>query len=753
MILLEGVSLASYDIGVLHVSMPSLFTLFFIASHFLVAKDITFSRDVMTVLSKSGCNSGSCHGNQNGKGGFKLSLWGEKPLLDFKALRSGGRVNIAEPTESKVLLKPTLQLKHEGKKRFYTGSEEYRVLLDWIRSGAAEDSDKKPHLVALSVSPGVAMLTFPKKSLALEVTATFSDGEQIDVTRWAVYEPSNLIAEVTPGGVVEFIQPGETAVFVRYLSGQASMRVGMIKSRESYQWSGLTPANVIDIHVFSKLKQFRENPANRCNDATFMRRACLDITGTLPDPQEAKAFVDEKDPEKRSKLIERLLASPEYAEFWALKWADLLRVEEKTLDVKGVEKFHNWIRESLAAGKPLDTFAREVLSATGSTYANPPANFYRALRFPVDRAEAAAQVFLGSRLKCARCHNHPFENVLQDDYYRFAALFDGIDYEIVENKRKDKLDKHQFCGEQKVKLVTLDKLDSKILLKHPRTKKPPKPGLLERGAPPLKSFNRRLEEMAEWVITHPHFARVQANRIWFNMTGRALIEPVDDVRDTNPASNPALMEALEYELRDSNHDPRHLIRLIANSRTYQFSADPSSSATGSEENFARATVRRYPAEVIIDAAHRSLASPIEFADSHRSTRSLGMPGVESVHLARNPGHGERFLKLFGKPARLTNSDAERNDETTLAQVFELTGGETLNRLLQQDNNRIGRQINQGNRDAEIVDTLYWAILTRAPSADEGTAMLQYLSAATSRRDALEDVAWGLLNAKEFILRR
>ncbi len=705
------------------------------------------------MLSKAGCNASACHGNQNGKGGFKLSLWGEKPAADFKALRSGRRVNTDKPTASKVLLKPTMQIKHKGEKRFEIGSVEYQILLDWIRAGAGEDSDDTPKLESVSVSPGVAMLTAPGNSLALKVTARFSDGEQLDVTRWAVYETSNLITEVTSTGVVEFSQTGETTVFVRYLSGRASMRVGMIKPRKSYQWNGLTPANVIDIHVFSKLKKFRENPADRCDDATFMRRACLDITGTLPDPQEAKAFVDDRDPEKRAKLIDRLLASPEYAEFWALKWADLLRVEEKTLDAKGVEKFHNWIRESLAAGKPLDAFAREVLSATGSTYTNPPANFYRALRFPVDRAEAAAQVFLGSRLKCARCHNHPFENVLQDDYYRFAALFDGIDYEIVENKRKDKFDKHQFRGEQKVKLVALDKLDPKIVLKHPRTKKPPKPGLLERDAPPLTAFNRRLEEMAQWVISHPNFARVQANRIWFNMTGRALIEPVDDVRDTNPASNPALMETLEHELRDSDHDPRHLIRLIANSRTYQFSADPSSSAAGSEENFARATVRRYPAEVIIDAAHRSLAGPIEFADTYRSTRSVGMPGVESVHLSRNPGHGERFLKLFGKPARLTNSDAERNDETTLAQVFELTGGETLNRLLQQDNNRIGQQIKEGYEDVEIVDTLYWAILTRAPSANESTAMLQYLSAAGNRRGALEDMAWGLLNAKEFILRR
>ena len=731
-----------------------MFTLFFVAPYVLVAEKTSFSRDVMAVLSKAGCNASACHGNQNGKGGFKLSLWGEKPAADFEALRSGRRVNVEKPTASKALLKPTLQMKHEGKKRFEVGAVEYQILLDWIKAGAAEDKDGTPHLESISVSPGVAMLTAPEKSVALKVTATFSDGERLDVTRWAVYEISNLIAEVTAAGVVEFAQTGETTVFVRYLAGRASMRAGMINPREGYRWSGPAPANAIDKHVFSKLKQFMENPAQLCDDATFMRRACLDITGALPNPREAKAFVDDRDPGKRTRLIDRLLASPEYAEFWAMKWADLLRVEEKTLDSKGVEKFYAWIRESMAAGKPLDAFAREVLSATGSTYGNPPANFYRALRFPVDRAEAAAQVFLGSRLKCARCHDHPFEDVRQDDYYRFAALFDGIDYEIVENKRTDKFDKHQFRGEQKVKLVALDELDQKIVLKHPRTKKPPEPGLLDRDAPPLASWNRRLEEMAQWVISHPNFARVQANRIWFHMTGRALIDPVDDVRDTNPASNPALMETLERELRESGHDPRHLIRLIANSRTYQLSADPQGGgAVGSEENFARATVRRYPAEVIIDAAHRSLAGAIEFADTHKSARSVGMPGVESVHLSRDPGHGDRFLKLFGKPARLTSSDAERSDETTLAQVFELTGGETLNRLLRQDNNRIGQQIKEGNEDVEIVDALYWAILTRAPSANESTAMLEYLSAAGDRRGALEDVAWGLLNAKEFILRR
>ena len=727
------------------------------ASHgFSAEAEVSFARDVMAVLSKAGCNGGGCHGNQNGKGDLKLSLWGERPIDDLESLlKNPKHVNRDDPTASHILQKPTLQLNHEGEKRFGVDSPEYEVLHRWISAGAPGIPDRAPVVESIEVSPASAILSLPENSEQLRVVARFSDGEIRDVTRWATYETSQLIAEVNQAGLLEFAQPGETAVFVRYLDGRASMRAALIEPAADYEWSGPAPANGVDRHVFAKLQNFRELPAAICDDSLFLRRASLDITGTLPSPDEARQFVADPDPEKRRRLVDRLLASPDYANFWALKWCDLLRVEEKTLDSKGVEKFHGWIREALASGKPLDVFAREILSATGSTYANPPSNFYRALREPVERAEAAAQVFLGSRLKCARCHNHPFEDVRQDDYYRFAALFDGIDYEIVENKRRDKLDKHQFRGEQKVKLVALDKLDEKKVLKHPRSKQPPQPGMLDRDAPALESRDTRLVEMAEWVTSHPNFAKVQANRIWFHMMGRALIEPVDDVRDSNPASNPELMDYLEAELRGKQFDPRHLIRLIANSQTYQWSSDPGGiGGVGNEQNFARATVRRLPAEVVIDAAHRALGIEFKFKDAHESVRAVHMPGVEKIHLSSDPGHGERFLKLFGKPARLMSSDSERSDETTLGQVFELTGGVTLNHLLQQDGNRIGEMLVAGNSDDEIVGSLYWATLTRPPTEHERGATAGYMTAAPGgRRAALEDIAWSLLNAKEFILRK
>ena len=714
---------------------------------------MSFSRDVMAVISKSGCNAGACHGNQNGKGEFKLSLWGEDPSHDYeKILSSDKRVNLKDPKSSKILLKPTLQSKHEGEKRFDMDSDEYRILLEWISSGARTDIETKPKLESIQISPPVAIISAPEQRIDIKVKARFSDGKQIDVTRWAVYESSNLMAEVNGVGNIEFKQPGETTVFVRYLNGRASMRAAMIKAQGSYEWNGPDPRNRVDEHVFSKLKLFRQNPAKISDDLTFLRRVSLDITGSLPEPETAKSFLIDERQDKRSRLVEKLLKSKEYANYWALKWADLLRVEEKTLDPKGVKKTFTWLSEMIQQGKPLDQFAREILCAMGSTYENPPANFYRALRSPVDRAEAVSQVFIGTRINCAKCHNHPFENVRQEDYYRFAAIFDAIDYEIIENKKKDGYDKHRFVGEQIVKLVSIKDMDQKKVLKDPRTKERPVPGFLD--SDPIQSFDHRLDELASWITSHSRFAKVQANRIWFNLIGQPLIDPVDDVRETNPASNPQLIDFLANELINNGFDQRELIRLIANSATYQLSSDPEGVLdVGTEQNFARAKVMRYPAEVVIDAAHQSMSVKAEFSDTSKSNKAISMPGVESVHLSNKPHHEDRFLKVFGKPARLTNSDSERSNETTLAQVFELTAGETINGIIEEEGNRIGQLIEQDKDDLEIIDELYWAVLTRPPSAAEWSMMLSYVSLAENRRSAMEDVSWGLLNAKEFLLRK
>ena len=720
----------------------------------IVKGEVSFTRDVMPVLSKAGCNGGGCHGNQNGKGGFKLSLWGENPTLDHKnILSSEKRANPSNPEVSKLLRKPTLLEKHEGDKRFDLESEEYRILHDWLKLGAKNDIDSAPQLESIRIIPSSVLLSAPNKKINLQVKAKFSNGEEKDVSQWAVYESSNLGAEVSAGGELEFSQPGETTVFVRYMGGRASMRAALIKANDNYKWKGPSPKNEIDHYVFSKLKLFNQNPSAVSDDLTFLRRVSLDVTGSLPSSDTARSFLSDKRKDKRSILIEELLKSEEYASFWALKWADLLRVEEKTLDSKGVEKIYGWLKEMIGSGKPLDQFTKDILCATGSTYSNPPANFYRALRAPVNRAEAVAQVFIGTRINCAKCHDHPFENVRQDDYYRFAAIFDAIDYEIIENKRKDGFDKHRFVGEQVIKLVSADKFQNKFL-KDPRTKKPPEPGFLDPSSGPIKSFDNRLEEVADWITSHPRFAKVQANRIWSNLVGQPLVDPIDDVRETNPASNPELLQFLSKELIESGFDQKHLIRLITNSITYQLSSDPGLVLNiGTDLTFARAKVMRYPAEVIIDAAHKSMSIEGEFSDSFNSKYAITMPGVDSVHLSKNPHENDKFLKIFGKPARLTNSDAERSNETTLAQVFELTAGKTLNAILSHQENKIGQLLKNGKDDLEIIDELYWSILTRPPVDEEWSAFLSYLNLSSNRRSALEDVAWSLLNAKEFLLRR
>ena len=720
----------------------------------IVKGEVSFTRDVMPVLSKAGCNGGGCHGNQNGKGGFKLSLWGENPTLDHKnILSSEKRANPSNPEVSKLLRKPTLLENHEGDKRFDLESEEYQILHDWLRLGAKNDIDSAPQLESIRIVPSSVLLSAPNKKINLQVKAKFSNGEEKDVSQWAVYESANLGAEISAGGELEFNQPGETTVFVRYMGGRASMRAALIKANDDYTWKGPSPKNEIDHYVFSKLKLFNQNPSAVSDDLTFLRRVSLDVTGSLPSSETARSFLSDKRKDKRSILIEELLKSEEYASFWALKWADLLRVEEKTLDSKGVEKIYGWLKEMIGSGKPLDQFTKDILCATGSTYNNPPANFYRALRAPVNRAEAVAQVFIGTRINCAKCHDHPFENVRQDDYYRFAAIFDAIDYEIIENKRKDGFDKHRFVGEQVIKLVSVDKFQNKFL-KDPRTKKPPKPGFLDPASGPIKSFDNRLEEVADWITSHPRFAKVQANRIWSNLVGQPLVDPIDDVRETNPASNPELLQFLSKELIESGFDQKHLIKLITNSITYQLSSDPGLVLNiGTDLTFARAKVMRYPAEVIIDAAHKSMSIESEFSDSFKSKSAITMPGVDSVHLSKNPHENDKFLKIFGKPARLTNSDAERSNETTLAQVFELTAGKTLNTILSHQENKIGQLLKNGKDDLEIIDELYWSILTRPPVDEEWSAFLSYLNMSSNRRSALEDVAWSLLNAKEFLLRR
>jgi hypothetical protein len=713
---------------------------------------VSFRQDVMPVLSRAGCNQGACHGNLNGRGGFKLSLRGEDPVADRAALTRGmlaRRTDPLRPAESLILCKATGLIPHEGGPRFAIDSTEYRILRQWIADGCRDDDPSLPGLTRLEVTPTARILFEPEDRVKIGVKGHFADGSVRDLTHLAVFETTAAgVVDIAPDGTVTRLRPGELNVVVRYLDRQVPVTLAFLPARENFAEADVPLTHPVDKHLFPQLKALRLTPSPIADDTMFLRRAYLDALGVLPTADEAKAFLDDRSPAKRERLIDRLLARPEFSDFWAQKWADLLRAEEKALDRKGVRVFHQWIRDGIAAGKPLNEFAREVIAARGSTYQNPPANLYRSLREPYARAEAVAQVFLGVRLQCAKCHNHPFERWTQDDYHEFAAFFGRIDYRIVENNRKDKFDKHEFDGEQVVFLARDGGL------KHPRTKEILIPRLLggDRPAPDGDA----LQTLADWVASpdNPFFAKAQANRIWFHLMGRGLVEPNDDFRSSNPPVNGPLLEELAKQLRDSHFDLRALVRLIMNSRAYQLSSSPAGTNADDELHFSKALVQPLEAEQLLDAVAQVTGSRPKFEGYPRGTRAGQMAALPQERRSRRGGaEAERFLKAFGKPERLLTCECERSEEIGLAQAFQLLTGEMLQEMLADPDNRIGQLLAAGKSDGEMIETLYLTALSRRPSPGESRKLTQFVAKAKDRRAAFEDVVWGLVNSKEFLLRR
>jgi len=710
----------------------------------------SFRNDVMPILSKAGCNTGACHGSAGGKGKLKLSLRGESPEDDFLTLttnRTGRRLNVEDPERSAVLRKPTEQVEHEGGRRFGMDGDEYRILRDWIAGGAGPDTPDAPTLTQLTVEPAEALIMEPVRTASLKATAHFSDGSTRDITRWAVYEPSNLLVQVSPEGLVQAGAPGDTTVVVRFQHLQTPVRLAFLPDRPPLRDAGPRPRNRVDDAVFELLRERRLPASPPCDDATFARRAWLDLTGRLPSAQEAQDFVADSSPDKRDRLIDALLAGPEFADHWAMKWADLLRVEERILDSTGVTVFHQWIRQSVADDLPLDQFAQAIVSGLGSTYQNPPANFYRALREPTMRSEAVAQVFLGTRLGCAKCHNHPFERWTQEDYYRFAAVFDGMDYAILRNDRRDENDKMEFVGEQVVQV------GGKRDLKHPKTGAAPVPAFLGGDGSPVGEAEAP-GRLAAWMTRpdHPLFARVQVNRIWSHLMGTGIVEPVDDFRLTNPPSNPRLLDALTEFFVANGMRARPLIRLICQSRTWQLSSTPLPENADDTLLHSHPVVRRLPAESLLDMIHEVLGVEPKFGSYPDRPAAAAIPGVRLGGRRSNATDADRFLKEFGKPPRTTVCGCERSNESSLSQVFTLTSGPGLARLLARQDNRLTALADPATDARSAIETLYWATLTRPPTGAELAALTPLLANADSRRAAVEDIAWGLINAKEFLLR-
>lgn len=746
--------------------------------------NVSFRNEVMAVLSKSGCNLGTCHGNANGKGGLKLSLRGQDPDVDYVTLTRGlaaRRVSPLQPDSSLLLQKPLMAVPHEGGQRFLESSTEYGTLRDWIAAGMPDDVETAPELIGLSVTPKHATVYAPDSSVKLTAEAKFSDGSVRDVTSLAVLESSAITTDVTSDGTVSADEAAMTTVLVRYLNQQQPARLEFVAAAPDFTFEAPEPQNFVDEAVFAQLKRLRVNPAPLSDDPTFLRRAFLDLTGLLPTSAQTQAFLKSADPQKRSALIDRLLDSEEFVDFQTLRWADLLRAEQKTLDEKGLRIYHDWIRSRIAENQPLNEFAAELIAARGSTYKVPAANFYRALRKPDARAEAVAQVFLGIRLQCAKCHNHPFDRWTQDDYYAWTNYFARVDYKIIENKRRDKSDKNEFSGEQIVQMKDKGDVknpgtgqtaglrflgDSNVDTAARRIKnatvqavaKPAADVADEKNASATDASSAtppdRLQRLAEWLgdPSNERFAASQANRVWAQVVGYGLVDPVDDFRSTNPAVCPELLDGLTREFVEHNFDVRHLMRVIMNSATYQLAAVDSSATQITP--LAGTVPRRLTAEQTLDAIAQVLNTSVRFGGHERGTKAVQLVGVRNGDFRyAKPEIGDQFLKLFGKPNRLQSCECERSGETTLAQTFEMVSGELVAKLIAKSGNVIDEALQKSQGTADVVEELYLAAFCRRPTDAERADIASYVKNHEDARAALEDIAWALLNSNEFLLRR
>jgi hypothetical protein len=709
------------------------------------AAEPSFRLEVQPMLVRAGCSSGPCHGNLNGKGGFKLSLRGEDPSFDLRAIlrgATGRRVSSLDPAESLLLKKASGAVPHEGGVRLNPDTFGHKLLARWIEAGCPDDTAKAPAVTRLEVSPGEQFVRPGIDKVTLKVTALLADGTRRDVGALATFEPATQALVTHSAPVVEANRRGAGSVLVSYAGAQAVARLHFL---DHEPLPVAEAAHPVDRLVQGRLARAGEKTAPPVPDHVFLRRVWFDLAGTPPPVEVSRAFLADKSPDKRARQIDALLEGPAFAEVMALKWADILRVEEKTLDARGVAAMHGWLRRAFLDRMPLDAMARELISGRGSTYAHPPANFYRALRDEQARAEAVGQVFLGLRLQCAKCHNHPFDRWKQDDYHSFASLFSRVRYQILSNDKRDMLDKHEFNGEQIVYMARSGEY------KHPGG------GLV---APRILDLAGAVPEsadplvvLAEWVgsAANPYFAKAQANRLWRHLMGRGLVDPEDDFRLANPPSNPELLDFLTAELVRGGFEARSVLRLIATSQAYQRSW----TNDDDEEDDGLASSSRprpLPAEQVLDALSQVTGSPLQLKGWPKGTRAQELPGVLATREGgRRPGSNvDRFLRVFGKPERLLSCDCERSSEPTLAQTFQLLTGDLLQEMLARSDNRLAGLVSAPLDKA--VEELYLAVLARRPSTGEAEGAARIVSSARSRREGLEDLLWGLVNSREFLLR-
>ena len=700
---------------------------------------VSFLRDVEPILNKVGCTAGTCHGSAKGKNGFKLSLRGYDPEFDYEVLlydMSGRRFNRADPARSLMLAKPTQQVPHGGGLRIEPGSRYYNTILRWISSGVPFGDPKVDRVEKLEVLPQEVFMHGPGKAQQVLALAHYSDGSVRDVTREAnISSNTPEVADVDSSARVKGERKGEAALLVRYEGKFVAVPVTVLNPNPGFAWNSLPQYNYIDQLIDAKLKRLKILPSPAVDDAEFLRRASFDLIGLPPTPEELRAFVADRTdaPAKRRRMVDRLIARPEFVDHWTLKWGDLLQVSRRYLGDKGMWEFREWIRDAIAQNKPYDKFVYELLTARGSSYENPPANFFRVTRNAKASMEKTTQLFMGVRLVCTQCHDHPFEKWTQNQYYQMTAFFGSVGLkpgfqsgdEIVYDKREDYEVKHPKTG----RVVAAKYL------------------VASTGAPPIPNSAERREALVEWLTSkdNPFFARAIANRLWSYFLGRGIIEPVDDIRASNPPANEALLEALTKDLTDHDFDLRYLMKTIVNSRAYQAGIQTNVWNEDDKVNFSHAVPRRLGAEELMDALAFAAGSRPKFPEVPPDTKAEEFP---DPHVGK-----DGFLDVFGRPARESSCECERRSDISLPQALNLVNGRTIGDAVADPKGRVAGLILAGASDRAIVEELYLAALSRYPTSKENDTAVTFLKSGESRAAWAQDLLWSLVNSKAFLYNR
>lgn len=691
-------------------------------------RNYNFANDIEPLLSRFGCNSSGCHGKAEGQNGFKLSVFGFDPAADYQALTMqdrGRRVFPAAAEESLLLRKAAGRAPHGGGVRLEADSREYRLISEWIAGGLRLGDADDPYVTQVVVEPRERLLGMLSRQ-QLRVVARYSDGSEADVTRLTRFQSNQEgLATVDEAGLVSTSEtPGQVAVMASFMGEVDLFQAIIPRPGDKVASPTLAGGNFIDRLVAARLSKLNIAASSPAGDAEYLRRVFLDVIGTLPTSDEVKRFLSDPSPGKRARLVDELLARPEFADYWALKWADLLRVDRVALGHEGAYAYYRWIRDAVAKNKPLDQFARELLTAEGPLHESPQGYFYKAVPKPGDMASTLSQVFLGVRIACAECHHHPFDRWSQTDYYGMVDFFAPLGR------------KSSPHGEM---IVTT----GEPVTRHPRTGESVLAHGLGAPMPERELSGDRRPALANWLASpeNPWFARNLANRIWAHFAGRGLVEPLDDMRATNPPTNPELLDALAAYLVESRFDLRALVRAIAASETYQLSSLPNETNERDEQNFSRALFKPLSAEALLDAVCQTTGVGEKFA---------GVPsGYRAIQLW-DSGVQHYFLRLFGRPVRQTACECERNVEPSVAQVLHFLNSPEIQAKLSHEAGRIKRLAESIADDGELADELYLTIFSRWPDTEERTVAIKHFANSTNRRQAAEDLAWSMLNSLEFI---